>query len=216
MCTGPEPDQDRRMPVLSRPVMALDRWLRRRYAIREYSDRSDCLFRYRIAAAAEPAALSDGTVLRPGDAVLELHFWNEHFPPFGPGGPDLAWARQVRRSLENSLRELAAFLARHPELDHLPALRGLVALGSAGQAAQLLRLCLRLGFEPVPAPAPGPLARLHRLGENMLIVLLVLALNRRALAPALLRRTRTLVYMPRSVLLRCYGAAPDGVPGAPG
>jgi hypothetical protein len=58
----------------------LDRWLQRLQGIFEYSHKPDCFFRISFNRLRTEVVLSDGTVGRPGDQVVELHLWNERIP----------------------------------------------------------------------------------------------------------------------------------------
>ena len=61
------------------------------------------------------------------------------------------------------------------------------------------------GFDIVPIPEPATLGgKLHRFGENILISLLVLARNAKALRATTLRRVRLRAIMSRSALLQRY------------
>ncbi len=73
-----------------------------------------------------------------------------------------------------------------------------------------MRLSARYGFEPAAEPVPAGYwhaGGLHRIGENILIFMLVLATNPVAAGPPVLRRDRKLVYLSRAALERRYGRA---------
>ena len=61
-------------------VFALDRGLQRLQGIFEYTHKRDCFFRIRFNRLRTEVVLSDGTVGRRGDRVVELHLWNERNP----------------------------------------------------------------------------------------------------------------------------------------
>ncbi len=65
---------------LERAVFSLDRVLRWRLGIYEYSASRHCMFRINRARAEQSWRLPDGTTIRAGDRILELHLWNEHIP----------------------------------------------------------------------------------------------------------------------------------------
>lgn len=193
---------------LDRAVFALDHWLCRRYGIYEYSSCAHCLFRIEPSLVEQDLSLSDGTTVRAGEPMLKLHLWNEHMPAMGPRGASVAWARGVSRAVDRSLRELAHHLARQPELSDVRVLGGDMRLGSTHQRAQFVRIASRYGFEP-QAPRAG--ARwhdgVHRVGDMLLILLLVLATNPVALRRAPLRHVPSCVYISRAALLSRYGFA---------
>jgi hypothetical protein len=183
-------------------VFALDRWLRNRHGIYEFSNRSDCLFRLEQRRADRAIVLSDGACARPGEPVLELHFWNEHMPPMGRRGPTVGWARHASRAIDGSMCELAHYLSRHAELAGVSVLYGDMRLGNARQTRQFKRIIARYGFEPAPPDLRQ--GTLHRIGDTILVLLLVLATNPIALRHAPLRAYRRRVYLSRAVLEARY------------
>ncbi len=186
-------------------VFKLDSWLRRRQGIFEYSTDPRCLFRIEVGRADQSVTLSDGTRVRGGDPILILHLWNEHIRSMGQEGPTVAWARQVSRAIQISLRELARYLQQPSRLDRVVALRGDMHLGSARQTRQLAHIVARYGFEAVDdRNVRRRRGALHRLGKSILIVMLVAATNPVALRSTILRRYHRRVYLSRATLERRY------------
>ena len=192
---------------LERAVFTLDRWLRRREGIYEYSTNPRCLFRIGLVKADQDVTLADGTEIRAGDTLLMLHLWNENMPAMGKHGPSVAWGRQVSRGIDASLRELARYLHQRVELDDVAALYGDMHLGSVRQAAQLARILARYGFESVNDYQCGHVGALERFGKNILIFLLVAATNPAALRSTVLRRYHGRVFLSRTMLERRYRGA---------
>ena len=184
-------------------VLKLDGWLRRREGIYEFSTDRRCLFRAQIGRSDRALTLGDGTQLAAGDPILVLHLWNEHIPPMGPRGPTVAWARRMSRAGHASLRELARYL-QQPQLDDVVAVCGDMHLGSARQAKQFTRLVSRYGFETVDEGEAETAGALHRIGKNILVMLLVAATNPVALRSTVLRRFHRRVFMSPTVLARRY------------
>ena len=192
-------------------VFGLDGWLRRRYGVREFNENSKCIFRVQADRAETQLTLSDGTYVRPGDPILELHLWNEQIPAFGPEGPTLSWARQVVHALGFSLRKLAQFLERNPDYDAVRVIHADMSLAPSSRRRQLVRMAERFGFEAIGTNGPRSLSgRFHRVGQNILISMLVLAVNPRAFRASVLRRRGTDIYMSRARLMR-HRAMPSGV-----
>jgi len=185
-------------------VLKLDSWLRRRQGIYEFTTHPRCLFRAGIGQSDRALALGDGTQLAAGDPILILHLWNEHILPMGHGGPTVAWARQMCRAGHVSLRELARYLQQHAELDDVAAICGDMHLGSARQAEQFTRIVSRYGFETVDEGEAETASTLHRIGKNILVLLLVAATNPVALRSTLLRRFHRRVFMSRTTLAWRY------------
>lgn len=189
--------------LIEQAVFGLDRWLRQRQGVYEYSDSSRCLFRIQPAKADSEVRLGDGTYIAPDMLVLNLHLWNEHVPPMGADGATLQWARALAQGIDLSLRELALHLRWTRALDGVVALRADMRLGAAGQGAQLARIAARYGFEPTCGSLDEP-RLVYRLAENMFITLLVLATNPVALRSPVSRRDHTVVYLSRLALERRY------------
>jgi hypothetical protein len=193
---------------LAKAVFGFDVWLRRWCGVFEYTANPDCIFRLRLVRLQNPIVLSDGTACAAGDQIAELHLWNEHIPPFPPEGATLPWARHMVRCIDASLRDLAWFLNSRPDLRNVRGVRGETALLISGHSQPLLRICARYGFRVIRHTGRLPLrARLHRLGENILVALMVLARNPRAFHLDYLVRSRLEVFLPRAVLdQRCQRA----------
>ena len=197
-------------PWLEAMVAALDDRLRLRQGVIEYTNSPECLFRIQLVTSNEDYVLSDGTCIRPGNRVANLHVWNEQFPCFTGRGPSLAWARRVNHAFDLSLRELAAFLDGRRDLDDIIAICANMSLEPAERSAKLVRFVSRFGFERIAAANSRSLRQqMHWLGENILISMMVLARNAAALRADTLRRDRTLVFLSRRELRRRYGFARD-------
>jgi hypothetical protein len=182
-----------RRPFWAKSIFALDRRLQRRGGVFEYSDKSDCIFRVQLSRLSSDVLLSDGTFGHVGDRVIDLHFWNEQIPVPPRAGYSLAWACAFNRSIEESLRGLAEFLTRKPELSDIRIIRANINL------EPLDRIAARHGFEAVRDPIkPSTWERVHQFGENILFFLLVLACNPRGRLKNFSRR-RQLLYLSRRV-----------------
>src|SRR5262249_27324794 len=118
---------------LQRWVYALDRRLRRRQGVYEYTANRDCMFRYQSTTAERVLRLQDGVGIAPGDPILTLHFWNENLPPIGEEGVTVAWAKRFGRAIDISLRELAGFLRQRPDLGSVIAIRIEMGLGDTAR-----------------------------------------------------------------------------------
>jgi hypothetical protein len=187
-------------------LFALDSRLRRRQAVFEYTHHPGCVFRLDLTRSPRSLVLCDGTVLDPARRIARLHFWNEQIPPMPRSGPTIGWARQMRRAIATSLCELSRYLASRPELDDIAAVCANAPAGTRSQSEQLARIMARYGFEAGVEAEALPIAELlHRLGENILISLFVLAHNPGALRRDTLKRVRVPIYMSRRVLETRFG-----------
>ena len=196
-------------------LSAFDDRQRRRQAVFEYTSSPTCIFRLDISRAPHELTLSDGTLVRPGDRVARLHFWNEQIPTLPEDGATIAWARRMQRAIGLSLHELSNYLAGRSDLADVAVVCGLVPSGTKSQSGQIARIMAYYGFETIPEPHRLPLhARLHRLGENILISFIVLAHNAGALRPDTLMRVRVPIYLSRRVLESEFSAGDRAVFGA--
>jgi hypothetical protein len=191
-------------PLLAEALFALDARLRRRYAVVEYTHNPSCVFRLQIVRSQTGCVLRDGTRLRAGDRVVQLHYWSEQIPAIPETGMTIGWARQMTHSLEISLRELARYLAARSDLSDVAVIR-MDAVATIGpESGQLTRILARYGFEAIARPEPLPIAeRLHRFGENILVSLMIFAQNARALRS--LAHGRVPFFLSRRALERRFG-----------
>jgi hypothetical protein len=198
-------------PWLADLIFALDRWLQRRNAVFEFTSDPRCVFRIQFGTAEREVVLSDGTMVRASDRVINLHFWNEHIPSVPERGASIAWARHMYHDTAYSLRQLAQYLAESRDLDDVVGLQANMCWGTAEQTNQLARITRRLGFDVFPRTEPIESSeRLHRLGENIYVSLMVLAQNTAALRRDSLWRDRTEIFLSRRTLDRRYGDALNG------
>lgn len=200
-----------RQGLFARAVYALDARLRRRLGIFEYSDDPACVFRASLRPFPGPAhRFADGGAVAAGDPVAELHLWTEHVPRMEGAASPIAWARAMSGALDRSLHLLAQRFPEERFAAPVAIFADMSQASDAGEAEQLGRIMAHFGFDIVPIPPPTTLGgKLHRFGENILVSLLVLARNVKALRASTLRRVRLRAVMSRSALMQRYG---DGGP----
>lgn len=195
-------------PWLAEAIFALDKWLRRRQAVAEYSAHPACVFRLQIDRARRRLTLHDGTRLEPGQRVARLHFWNGHIPPVPNNGTTIRWARQMQKAISNSLRELAIYLSSRPDFGDVGVVCADVPSATREQWRQIEYIMAYYGFETVMESERLPLReRIHRFGENILISLTVFAQNPGALRLDSLNRVRVPIYLSRRTLERKFGGS---------
>jgi len=183
-------------------IRQLDRLIRQVIGVFEFCDGPECIFRLQWGYAWHDLRLSDGTVVGRGDPVLLLHLWNEHVPPMGAAGPDLAWAVAVRRMLLFSLRRLARWLIETPQRSPVRAIGGVTILASPEEGGA--RLLERLGFEVFPHRSP--LGRFGEYWENFYVWWLMWTYNAASLRQRrLLNLHRAEIWLSTQTLLERYG-----------
>ncbi len=207
----------RRAPaaLLKAGVRGVDALLRRWCRIQEFSQQESCLFRIALGTSDRDLVLSDGTRVRRGERVGELHFWNERIPPMPAEGPDLAWAVTFHRRLSRSLAELTAYIERDPAFRDIKAFRGETSFGSQDGFGQLARLAERWGFDLLDRGEPdGIWHRFLRFWENLYVWGIIWAFNPGSLRRKRFRKMRRgQLWISRKTLVARYGdkrGKPDG------
>ena len=191
---------------LDKIIFGLDRLLSRWLSVVEYTHDPTCILRITFRRLDQDFVLTDGTAGHAGERFIDLHLWNEHIPAMPKEGASIAWARQMSLCFQHSLRRLARHLASRPDLDDISLVRCTMMFASGERDDQMVRMIRRYGFELVPPTTTVTLGeRARRLGENVLISLIVWAGNTAALRRDTLRRGRTRVFMSRKVLEQRYG-----------
>lgn len=204
-----------RRPRLAELIFALDKLLRQRYGVLEYSSHPSCIFRIEICPSRRDLTLRDGTRLCAGDRIARLHFWNEQVPSRHRYTSGMLWAREFHRRIAISLAELARYLRAQPDLADVKVVCGDVASAAGDQCDQIANIMRRYGFEAMLLPEPPPWReRLTRLGENIMISLIVLAHDADALSVDTLRRTRVPIYISRQTLEQKFGSIEPTARGA--
>jgi len=197
---------------LDKIIFGLDRVLTRWQSVVEYTHDPTCILRITLGRLDQDFVLTDGTPGHAGERFIDLHLWNEHIPAMPKEGASIAWARQMSLCFQNSLRQLARYLASRPDLDDISLMRCTMMFASGERDDQMVRMIRRYGFELVPPTTTVTLGeRARRLGENIMISLIVLARNQAALRRDTLRRGRTRVFMSRKVLEQRYGGSADRI-----
>jgi hypothetical protein len=173
--------------------------------IRQFSDDPECLLRVAVGRSPQEVRLTDGTRVGRGEPVAEVHFWSDHFLPYPPGGPNLAWAANMRKRTSRSLGLLAASLGREPWLAEVKAVHGEMALLSPSAWPGWKRLFERLGFQSIDAPRPaGFVRRFHDFWQSFLILGLVWASNPAGLRGRTLTLKRYHMWISRDALVARY------------
>jgi hypothetical protein len=198
---------------IGQSALRLDDFLRRSNRVIEYCSDPRCVFRMQMGQAGEDFVFADGTRVRRGENVINLHLWNEHVPVIPPDGPTVAWGRRMGSSMSFSMRQLAAYLASRSEFDGVAAIRFKTAVATASRTGQLMRIMEHFGFEIVPDGVAAFWAhKLHEFGENILALLLLTAVNPESARLSVLWRVRSQVLLSRKNFDRRYGATVGASP----
>lgn len=198
----------------SRAVRGVDFLLRQRQGIHEFTDDEECLFRISLDEASRTVTLSDGTIVREGDPVLQLHLWNEHLPLMPSAGPSAAWATLMKRRVHRSFAAVARYIEQERQLDAVRAVHGAPPFGSRLGVAQMVRTGQRFGCDVIDPGEPLEWrGRIHAVFDSMLLWGLTYAFNPAGLRTKNLLRYRHQLWISRRTLLLRYGSV-GGVPGS--
>jgi hypothetical protein len=192
--------------VLRAMVLALEGLLRRQGRVQEFTQDEECILRIAFTASKQDVELSDGTKVRAGDKICELHLWNEHIPPMPTGGPDLRWGVRFYRLAVKSLRSLAAYIAAEERQD-IVALGGQMAFLEKDGSPVLASVAAQLGFDVLNLTAQaGRWGRFTHFWENIFSWALMWTFNPGSLrGKRFLRLQRYRLWMSRRTLLQRYG-----------
>ena len=198
-------NQIRTLSVFRQLVRGTDLLLRKAHRIIEFDASADCVLRIGTRRAEREIRFGDGVVLRAGDAVAELHLWNEHLP--NPEGPqDLRWAAAFRMQFERSLDRLADRIRTDPMCDGVRALMMMPALTPRQLAKNHdgAPYLLRGDWIGVHRPSDAR-ALVHRIADDLWLWLLAWAFNPNSLIRGHFLRNRREFWISRERFLAIYG-----------
>jgi hypothetical protein len=201
------PLTERVVAVLRQLYVASDAIHRWRFGVYEFVQSPECIVRLSEERAGHVKQLRDGTAVRPGDPLLRLHYWNEHIPSVEEG-LSMAWAARFGAACRFTLKALAAYVARTPELDDVRVLTGETSVLAEDDVRTMRAFFTRLGFEvEVHAARKWP-ERLAATLMNLHVYLLIWAVNPASVKGRSPRSVRRIVlWMSRDSLLRRYGTS---------
>ena len=182
--------------LIERAIHAFDRLLRRCYGVHEYTDDIECILRIALRTARSDILLQPGMLVRSGDAIVELHLWNEQLPLIPHDGANMAWGALVDRRVRRSLTLLAAHLVAYPSV---VALHGEVAFGCRMGQQQRSRFAGRYGFEIFDG-APRLRSRVRHFCDDFLFLGLTRTFNPHGLNGKPIHRPRHEIWMSRTEL----------------
>jgi hypothetical protein len=187
-------------------VFAIDSIQRRRHHVYEFDPDPNCILRLSQGRSLEDRTLSDGTVVRRGDPILEIHFWNEHIPLMGRSGADLGWGLEFYSCARRSLQSLALHIACRPELEEFVAVCGETSLAASVGWRRYGEFLHRFGFDFIPVPTTASTNRRACFWESLHVWIIIWVLNPNSLkGRSLITAERCEMWISRSELLRRYG-----------
>jgi hypothetical protein len=187
-------------------IKTTDALLRRIGGITEFETEVKGLLRIELSHATRTLTLPDGTRVQRGVPIMDLHFWNEHLPPFLSEVDNFDWASRVEQQIQTSLHRLVLFIHARQEPDKVQALRVTLSIAKHGPPSVLARLLMKAGFEPIESPTSGTVCFMPIL-EGIWAWLLTWTYNPRGLIDWRFNRTRREFWVSRQQLLARYARA---------
>jgi hypothetical protein len=173
---------------MRRVIRGFDAFLAKALGVFEFTQDPRCILRLQRAKLNHRLTLK-GAGLAPGVPVLMLHLWNDRVPPLPAGGVNLAWARQISRSMTDSLHLAHACVLQELPQTHPLAIGAITVFGHASGTADILA---HLGF--LPHPYRSPLGRFGEWWENAYTWALMWTYNPASLRGKRLSRLRRTEY----------------------
>lgn len=159
-------------------IQNVDVFLRWQQEIFEFCDDPRCLLRIALRPAASQITLPGGFQIQAGCLVGELHLWNEHIIPTPVGGPNLAWAKSLRREMFRSLGLLAEAVRGGGRFRDVQVFYARTRLGGKKPPKLFEQLTQSLGFEATEElPCGGLGSRLAAAGECLHLWSMLSAFN---------------------------------------
>ena len=183
-----------------------DAVLRHLGGVIEFEADTNGLLRIQRNHATRALALGDGVHIERRAPVLDLHFWNEHLPPFPSEHAYFDWLPHVEQQLQASLNRLALYIHACRKFGDVQALRVKLSIPKRGPAPVIGRLLIQAGFEMVETPAPRINILLPFL-EGIWMWLLTWSYNPRGLFVWRFKRTRQEYWISRARFFAQYGEA---------
>jgi hypothetical protein len=206
--TPPERPLAPKRGTLKRIVLSLDAWMRERQGILELNTSPTCMLRVVMIRAEYDMRLSDGAVIRRGDRIVDLHFWNERMPKTS-AGQGLGWGGRFGRQLRRSFVDLAGAVDADPRLAGAVAVRARLAFAGARNRDEMHRFGHWFGFEGAEEAGPVPLGRrLHDAAEDIWLLILTWTFNPGCLATRQTVRRREDLWISKAKLVERYAEQP--------
>lgn len=185
--------------VLRKFISLIDRSLRARLRIFEFTQDQRCILRASLTYAKYSVRLSVEEQIDRGDQVLELHFWNERLISVLDGRSLLGRGVRLRRSLHESLVQLASYVVQHEDMQHARAIYARLAR----DASKFSSDTVPLGFKVISARR-SLADRGHDMLEHVLIHALCWAFRPMDHRPQSLSLKRIELWLPVKDFLDLY------------
>ncbi len=197
-------------------ILRTDAFMRSRLGIEECADGEQNVLRLSRRINGGDLRFSDGTWVRKGERIGELHLWNEHLVRLRRNEGGVAWALKAAHAANTSLRALTTYIEREPSWRAVQAFRADAAFLSRHGSARLPRILARYGFEIPRGPESTHLgARLRSLLPTLYTICLMWAFNPASVsAKQVLHFERQQFWITRRTLLSKYAPA-SRRPGIP-
>jgi hypothetical protein len=185
-------------------VRRLDALIRRHEGFIEFSNSPTCMLRVVVKRADSEIQLSDGSVIHPGEKIIDIHFWNERLPQ-ASACQGLGWGGRFGRALMRSFVDLALAIDVDPRLKDAVAVRGRLAFAGARNPDEMHRFGGWFGFEGADSTGPLPLKRrIHDAAEDLWLLALTWTFNPGSLSTRQMIRRRDDLWISKAKLVARY------------
>jgi peptidoglycan-N-acetylglucosamine deacetylase len=123
-----------KLKIRVRIWLAVERMLQRLLHLQTIESQDDLLlFRIRPYRGKQPILLDDGTEIKQGDEVMEIHLNNHYLLHLhGQSGSDVRLAKSLIRNMKSILIKVASYL-NHPDRESVKALYGISLIHQGAQ-----------------------------------------------------------------------------------
>ena len=184
-------------------IKAIDAVLRRIGGVTEFEADANGLLRIQRNHATQALTLGDGVHIARRASILDLHFWNEHLPPFPSEHAYFDWSSHVEQQIQASLHRLALYIHACQQFRDVQTLRVRLSIPKRGPAPVLGRILMEAGFESVESCVPRSSSLLPFL-EGIWMWLLTWAYNPHGLIDWRFKRTHREYWISRARFFAKY------------
>ena len=190
--------------LLRAVIRRFDAYLCRVYRVYEFTQDPECILRLAPTIARQPLQAHGVTVVQPGEALLEIHLWNEHMTPLNASENSIAWGSRTLRQFKYSLQLAARHVASQPGLAGMRGIFAVTSVLSSEHNSNRPGFMERLGF--ITLPYHNKLGAFGEFWENFYAWWIMWTYNPLSLrSRRLTGMRRSEMWMPMSDFMQRYG-----------
>ena len=113
--------------ILKKLILFIERQLIKHYKVFDPIDDKNFIFRFNYSTSPYNLLLSDGTKIKKGESLLEIHLNNDNIVRLR-NKPDMAWGSIMGKRLKYSLKKTAELIRRSYFKNDIRAIKGEITL----------------------------------------------------------------------------------------